>query len=58
MQEWRPIGRWCRERIIAVCDTYAFLRHLRMGLIQRPAEENYKEFLKQRIRMCVKRIVN
>ncbi|KAI1316102.1 hypothetical protein EDD11_010416 [Mortierella claussenii] len=30
---YQPVDRFCRDRIVAVCDFYMFLAHLRQGLL-------------------------
>ncbi|KAI8371708.1 uncharacterized protein BYT42DRAFT_616776 [Radiomyces spectabilis] len=31
-QDWHMIDRACRDRLVAVCNFYAFVRHVRLGL--------------------------
>ncbi|CAG8687796.1 3158_t:CDS:2 [Dentiscutata erythropus] len=54
---WIPIDRFCRDRVVAVCDFYAFLSHLRQGLFSNsPVWGMYKQCLKYRRKMCMARV--
>ncbi|CAG8814873.1 12419_t:CDS:2, partial [Gigaspora margarita] len=54
---WIPLDRFCRDRVVAVCDFYAFLSHLRQGLFSNsPVWGMYKQCLKYRRKMCMARI--
>ncbi|KAF9961782.1 Guanine nucleotide exchange factor (GEF) which may activate RAB8A and RAB8B [Modicella reniformis] len=50
--EPHPLDRFCRDRIVAVCDFYTFLAHLRQGLLDRQSNlELFRRalWLRQRI---------
>ncbi|CAG8632609.1 13827_t:CDS:1 [Cetraspora pellucida] len=54
---WIPLDRFCRDRVVAVCDFYAFLSHLRQGLFSNsPVWGMYKQCLKYRRKMCMARV--
>ncbi|CAG8535442.1 10762_t:CDS:2 [Acaulospora morrowiae] len=54
---WIPLDRFCRDRVVAVCDFYAYLSHLRQGLlVNSPVWGIYKQCLKHRRRMSLARV--
>ena len=54
---WSPICSSCRNRIVAVCDFYNFIRHVRQGLYSsRKPQEMYIESLKLRRNMFYAKI--
>ncbi|CAG8452477.1 7396_t:CDS:2 [Diversispora eburnea] len=56
---WIPLDRFCRDRVVAVCDFYAYLSHLRQGLlINSPVWAMYKQCLKNRRKMSLARVGN
>ncbi|CAG8518109.1 1244_t:CDS:2 [Scutellospora calospora] len=57
--EWIPLDRFCRDRVVAVCDFYAFISHLRQGLFSNsPVWGMYKQCLKYRRKMSMARVGN
>ncbi|CAG8440386.1 5073_t:CDS:2 [Ambispora leptoticha] len=54
---WIPLDRFCRDRVVAVCDFYAYLSHLRQGLLANsPVWGMYKQCLKYRRKMGMARV--
>lgn len=52
-----PLDRFCRGRVVAVCDFFMFMAHLRQGLLdQQPLLELYRRSLVLRHRMASARI--
>ncbi|KAK3833328.1 MAG: hypothetical protein JOS17DRAFT_826257 [Linnemannia elongata] len=56
-QQYHALDRFCRERIVAVCDFFMFLAHLRQGLLDQPTSlELFRRALGLRQRMACARI--
>ncbi|KAF9351879.1 hypothetical protein BGX26_010176 [Mortierella sp. AD094] len=56
-QQQHPLDRFCRDRIVAVCDIYMFLAHLRQGLLDHQSDlELFRKALWLRQRMGCARI--
>lgn len=54
---WLPIDRFCRDRIVAVCDFYNFMSHLKQGLMHSsPVLHMFKQSLHFRRRMGVAKV--
>ncbi|KAH6567788.1 hypothetical protein BASA60_008891 [Batrachochytrium salamandrivorans] len=54
---WFPICLNCRDRLVAVCDFYSFVRDMRQGLYTtRPAQDLYMEVLSLKSAMFYARI--
>ncbi|KAI9019429.1 hypothetical protein CLU79DRAFT_758787 [Phycomyces nitens] len=54
---WLPIDRFCRDRLVAVCDFYSFMSYLRQALMQHSATLSmFKQSLHFRRRMAVAKI--
>ncbi|RHZ86202.1 hypothetical protein Glove_53g28 [Diversispora epigaea] len=54
---WIPLDRFCRDRVVSVCDFYAYLSHLRQGLlVNSPVWAMYKQCLKNRRKMNLARV--
>ncbi|KAG0049361.1 hypothetical protein BGZ83_005846 [Gryganskiella cystojenkinii] len=54
---YHPLDRFCRDRVVAVCDFYMFLAHLRQGLLDhQPSLELFRRALLLRHRMGQARI--
>ncbi|KAI9245831.1 hypothetical protein BDA99DRAFT_527552 [Phascolomyces articulosus] len=54
---WLPIDRFCRDRIVAVCDFYSFMSHLRQGLMQNsPVLHMFKQCQHYRRRMGLAKV--
>jgi hypothetical protein len=50
--EWSFIDRFCRDRLVAVCEFYIFIRNVRSGLYNsRAVEDLYSECLRLRLQM-------
>ncbi|KAF9192426.1 RAB3A interacting protein [Haplosporangium sp. Z 767] len=50
--EWSFIDRFCRDRMVAVCEFYIFIRNIRAGLYTtRTTEDLYSESLRLRLQM-------
>ncbi|KAG1149116.1 hypothetical protein G6F37_000779 [Rhizopus arrhizus] len=49
---WQYIDQACRNRIVAVCDFYAFIKHVHLGLkVTRPIDSLFEECFKLRLIM-------
>ncbi|KAG9301000.1 hypothetical protein G9A89_018952 [Geosiphon pyriformis] len=54
---WILLDRFCRDRIVAVCDFYGYLSHLRQGLLANsPVWGIYKQCLRHRRKMGMARV--
>ncbi|KAF9089109.1 RAB3A interacting protein [Mortierella sp. GBA35] len=52
LDEWSFIDRFCRDRLVAVCEFYIFIRNIRAGLYAtRTIEDLYSESLRLRLQM-------
>ncbi|KAI8973924.1 hypothetical protein BDB01DRAFT_808139 [Pilobolus umbonatus] len=50
--EWHLIDKPCRDRLVAVCDFYVFIRHIRSGLQkERLVQSLFQECI--RLRLCM-----
>ncbi|KAI9257629.1 hypothetical protein BY458DRAFT_421517, partial [Sporodiniella umbellata] len=50
--DWQYIDRACRNRLVAVCNFYTFVRHVQLGLqISRTVDSLFKECFKLRLAM-------
>lgn len=50
--DWQYIDKACRNRLVAVCDFYAFVRHVQLGLqAARTVESLFEECFKLRLTM-------
>ncbi|KAG0239050.1 GDP/GTP exchange factor Sec2p-domain-containing protein [Mortierella sp. GBAus27b] len=50
--EWSFIDRFCRDRLVAACEFYIFIRNIRAGLYaSRSIEDLYSECLRLRLQM-------
>ncbi|KAF9109816.1 RAB3A interacting protein [Mortierella sp. AM989] len=50
--DWSFIDRFCRDRLVAVCEFYIFIRNVRAGLYaNRAIEDLYSECLRLRLQM-------
>ncbi|KAI8599686.1 hypothetical protein EDD21DRAFT_287475, partial [Dissophora ornata] len=50
--DWSFIDRFCRDRLVAVCEFYIFVRNIRAGLYSsRAIEDLYSESLRLRLQM-------
>ncbi|KAF9561546.1 hypothetical protein EC968_005688 [Mortierella alpina] len=57
LPEYHPLDRFCRDRIVAVCDFYMFLAHLRQGLLDHLSSlELFRRAVTLRQRMACARI--
>ncbi|KAI8927265.1 hypothetical protein BC831DRAFT_452873 [Entophlyctis helioformis] len=56
-ETWYPICLNCRDRLVAACDFYAFVRHVRQGLFStRRPEDLYMESLRLKRTMFYTRV--
>ncbi|CAG8471994.1 6699_t:CDS:2 [Paraglomus brasilianum] len=54
---WMPLDRFCRDKMVAVCDFYAYISHLRQGLLANsPIWGMYKHCLKIRRKIGLARV--
>ncbi|KAF9428977.1 hypothetical protein BGZ94_000261 [Podila epigama] len=52
-----PLDKFCRQRIVAVCDFFMFLAHIHQGLLNRQSDkELYQRSLTLQYRMAIARI--
>lgn len=50
--DWACIDRFCRDRLVAVCEFYVFVRNVRQGYYSnRPIAELYREAMRLRLQM-------
>ncbi|KAJ1926817.1 hypothetical protein IWQ60_003482 [Tieghemiomyces parasiticus] len=56
-EEWSYIDQFCRDRLMAVCEFYRFVRHLYQGLFShRSMQELYLESQRLRLRILYARL--
>lgn len=54
---WLPIDRFCRDRLVAVCDFYGFFSYLKQGLMLNvPVLSLFKQCLQHLRKMAVARV--
>ncbi|CAG8461757.1 7594_t:CDS:1 [Funneliformis mosseae] len=57
LDDWSLIDRYCRDRMVAVCEFYVFIRNIRQGLCNhRPIVDLYAECLRLRLQMFYARL--
>ncbi|RIA97339.1 hypothetical protein C1645_752640 [Glomus cerebriforme] len=57
LDDWSLIDRYCRDRLVAVCEFYVFIRNIRQGLYNnRPIVDLYAECLRLRLQMFYARL--
>lgn len=55
--DWACIDRYCRDRLVAVCEFYVFIRNVRQGYYSnRTAEDLYAESIRLRLQMFYARM--
>jgi hypothetical protein len=53
---WMPIDSYCRDRLVAVCEFFVFVRNIQMGLYaDRALEDLYTENIRLRLQMFYSR---
>lgn len=53
---WLPIDQYCRDRLVAVCEFFVFIRNIQMGLYSdRTIEDLYTEHIRLRLQMFYSR---
>ncbi|KAI9316268.1 hypothetical protein BX666DRAFT_2155754 [Dichotomocladium elegans] len=58
MDEWAPIDQYCRDRLVAVCEFYVFVRNIQMNLYaDRAIDDLYTENIRLRLQMFYSRYV-
>lgn len=56
MDEWAPIDQYCRDRLVAVCEFYVFIRNIQKGLYaDRAIDDLYTENIRLRLQMFYSR---
>lgn len=56
MDEWAPIDQYCRDRLVAVCEFYVFIRNIQHGLYSdRAIDDLYAENICLRLQMFYSR---
>ncbi|OBZ91418.1 Guanine nucleotide exchange factor for Rab-3A [Choanephora cucurbitarum] len=54
---WLPIDQYCRDRLVAVCEFFVFIRNIQMNLYQdRSIEDLYTENIRLRLQMFYSRM--
>ncbi|KAI8367092.1 hypothetical protein BD560DRAFT_490593 [Blakeslea trispora] len=54
---WLPIDQYCRDRLVAVCEFFVFIRNVQMNLYQdRSIEDLYTENIRLRLQMFYSRM--
>ncbi|KAG9286760.1 hypothetical protein G9A89_012310 [Geosiphon pyriformis] len=57
LDDWALIDRYCRDRLVAVCEFYVFIRNIRQGLYNnRKLEDLYAECLRLRLQIFYARL--
>ena len=57
LDDWSLIDRYCRDRLVAVCEFYVFIRNIRQGLYNnRLIVDLYAECLRLRLQMFYARL--
>ena len=55
-ENWLPIDQYCRDRLVAVCEFFVFIRNIQMGLYSdRSIEDLYTENIRLRLQMFYSR---
>ncbi|KAF7728422.1 rab guanine nucleotide exchange factor S2 [Apophysomyces ossiformis] len=55
--DWSPIDQYCRDRLVAVCEFYVFIRNIQLGLYaDRPVRDLYAENIRLRLQMFYSRM--
>ncbi|KAI8388625.1 uncharacterized protein BYT42DRAFT_491383 [Radiomyces spectabilis] len=58
MDDWSPIDQYCRDRLVAVCEFFVFIRNIQLGLYSdRPIDDLYAENIRLRLQMFYSRYV-
>ena len=53
---WLPIDQYCRDRLVAVCEFFVFIRNIQLGLYaDRTIEDLYTENIRLRLQMFYSR---
>ncbi|KAI9498140.1 hypothetical protein BDB00DRAFT_913938 [Zychaea mexicana] len=56
-EDWSRIDRYCRDRLVAVCEFYVFIRNIHMGLYaDRDVHMLYEETVRLRLQMFYARM--
>ncbi|EPB83343.1 hypothetical protein HMPREF1544_09876 [Mucor circinelloides 1006PhL] len=56
-ENWLPIDQYCRDRLVAVCEFFVFIRNIQMGLYSdRSIEDLYTENIRLRLQMFYSRM--
>lgn len=57
-EEWCPIDQYCRDRLVAVCEFYVFIRNITKGFYtDRSIDDLYAENIRLRLQMFYSRYV-
>eukprot|EP00051_Salpingoeca_urceolata_P028295 m.486126 g.486126 ORF g.486126 m.486126 type:complete len:446 (+) comp24186_c0_seq1:245-1582(+) len=54
--DWLRVCLCCRNKVVAVCDLFMFLRHVAQGLVKSTTEEAYDKLANIRLRMAQARL--
>ncbi|KAI8149296.1 hypothetical protein BJV82DRAFT_587411 [Fennellomyces sp. T-0311] len=56
MDDWAPIDQYCRDRLVAVCEFYVFIRNIQKGFYaDRDIDDLYTENIRLRLQMFYSR---
>ncbi|RWS10336.1 Rab-3A-interacting protein-like protein [Dinothrombium tinctorium] len=53
---WYNISELCRNRIIAVCDLFCYLRYIQEGLVKSGFHETYWEVMRRRRNIALSKL--
>ncbi|KAI9364742.1 hypothetical protein BD770DRAFT_469161 [Pilaira anomala] len=56
-ENWLPIDQFCRDRLVAVCEFFVFIRNIQLGLYSdRTVQDLYAENIRLRLQMFYSRM--
>ncbi|KAI7887246.1 uncharacterized protein EV154DRAFT_14343 [Mucor mucedo] len=56
-ENWLPIDQYCRDRLVAVCEFFVFIRNIQLGLYSdRTIQDLYTENIRLRLQMFYSRM--
>ncbi|GAA5802556.1 hypothetical protein HPULCUR_008026 [Helicostylum pulchrum] len=56
-ENWLPIDQFCRDRLVAVCEFFVFIRNIQLGLYtDRTVQDLYAENIRLRLQMFYSRM--
>lgn len=54
--EWQPIDQHCRHKIVAVCDLFTVLRHIRARIVKGTPHQLFCHVAKARLQLQAARL--